>query len=624
MVTINQAERCRRGSKTPWTERIVRSTLEDIGKWKIERYKALREYLAKKLGEGFEKTDYATMFDRYEEIYKWTVREELNGKYNSSAKEELKQTETVFEAIETLKDKIEGEDDLYSIYRAANFHPQGVENILELAEFLEEEITPQNIEDYALTFNKGKVSPEHKEFFKRYGIKLGPGTGEFLLIPSKSAKKAAKMEEKRIEKLKDLCKRFGLSGDSVYYSTLYMVETNSEENELNEIFKRWQKILERYYEDPKEIRGILKSILFRKYSEGKEILYRIKEDPEILSNKRVTQIIKRVKEKNGKLSFLGEWLYNDTLVEFVRKVKEGKIEVDDCVEYPQAQSPYKGALSHYGRGRPSAFRNCIDMAPWYRGEKYVKALSSDDWKYKKDEKLNQIKNYKALRHELEVLSEKLKKWKKEGEELLNYAPKKVFAGFCVKYDGDIDIEEALEHKVNMDSGELKFLINRGFKAPSWFGKMVEEMVNELYEISEDAEKNPGVAYALNHWDELSDMERESFAERYESVRKMKELEQIKNAIEKYAKGVYFADPPMHSGNGGEDVDERNPRSYSMVERVFHRCDGYYVNVNEYFILRQDDEMRIRIYDFKRKPSRAEPSRAMVLLWRSKPMERKDF
>ncbi|RLE47443.1 MAG: hypothetical protein DRJ31_08855 [Candidatus Methanomethylicota archaeon] len=426
--------------------------------------------------------------NNYEDTCKQAIEDELNGKYDSSARRELKRYEVLFETCEALKDKIERGDDLYSIHQAVDRYPQGVENLLELAEFLEEEITPQNIETLAFGVNNGKVASELKEFLKKSGRKIN------LLAPV-------------------------------------------------------------------------------------DVEY---------------------------------------LPEFLKKIEKGEIEIEKIIAYPPSRTGIYTTFpipTHYGRGRGTRFTDLFYLIrygradrPLYEGWEYVDSLSSDD--QQKNEKLEKIKNYKALRKELKTLSEKLKKWKKEGENLLNHlnrTSRGVYAGFCVKYDGDVDVEEALKHRVSTDAGELKFLINRGFKAPSWFGKMVEEMVNELYEISEDAEKNPGVAYALNHWDELSDMERESFAERYESVRKMKELEQIKNAIEKYAKGVYFADPPMHSGNGGEDVDERNPRSYSMVERVFHRCDGYYVNVNEYFILRQDDEMRIRIYDFKRKPSRAEPS-----------------
>ena len=393
---------------------------------------------------------------------------------------------------------------------------------------------------------------------------------------------------------------------------------------FEEIFKKWQKVCKKYGKNPSAALSIIQTIVeevfydedipnwytslpvYEGKNKGKrEFLKYIKEGPEILEDEKVEKILKRIPNRFWQL-----WMNPCELFPFLEKIKNEEMEVEDLIAYPPFPPPdcSLSSLTHYGRWIVSEIKA-------YRT--YVNLNENET----EDEKIKEIMKYPGLRKKLKSFLEKLEKWKKEGEELEKiFREKFVLTGFWVKYDDSINIDEASKYMVNSDATKLKLLINHGFKAPSWF-IWDKILVGDLYDISKRADENPGTAYVLNHWDELSTIEKEYIAKNDEAIRELIGLKQIEDVIERTPKGVYFWPAPMHGGHAGRDAEETDPRSYAMVDRVFHKHNDKYVNVVEYFINTDVDfpdvitnkkNTKIRIYEFKEEPSRKAPGKGVAV------------
>ena len=264
--------------------------------------------------------------------------------------------------------------------------------------------------------------------------------------------------------------------------------------------------------------------------------------------------------------------------------------------------------SFYGRIREGITKNLIDLAAYgrrgrvpYHDSEYLRYFLPDGKDGRNfseiEEKVRAIEKFPFLRKKLRSLSEMLKKWREEGK---RYEGTNLKLGGYAKWDGDVNLEKAYNHKVEGDAIGFMMSINQGLKAPSHFGKKIMEFVDELYNISKKAEENPGIFYTLNHWEELSKPEKE-YLEKKLGIG-TNELKRVEEWIMNTPKGVYSEAPPLHNGNRGEDVAANNPRSYYMLDKVFRNYNGDKIGITEYLVGNgsENDEIRIRVYNFKGK------------------------
>ena len=358
----------------------------------------------------------------------------------------------------------------------------------------------------------------------------------------------------------------------------------------------------------KECERILK-LVFPNSSFGRifseEELKAIEKFVEIIEDEKIKERIKNAeriaKRKFSSVDLLNMYFENP---EFFGALKDGKIDVEVLLSPPPRE--IGEILPFYGRIRQGRTKNIIDLAAYgregrdtYHNSEYIlyllqKGRNSRDFS-KIEKKVKAIEKFPFLRKKLRSLSEELRKWREEGK---RYEGVNLRLGAYAKWNGDVNLEEAYNHKIEGDVVGFQMALNQGLKAPSHFGKKIKEFIDVLYSISKKAKEDPGIFYAINNWEEFSRPEREYLEEEIGTD----ELERVEKWIMNTPRGIYSEAPPLHNGNRGEDVAANNPRSYYMLDKVFRNYNGDKVGVIEYLVGNgsEDENIRIRVYDFKGK------------------------
>ena len=350
---------------------------------------------------------------------------------------------------------------------------------------------------------------------------------------------------------------------------------------------------------------ILKEFLRLCEQPSEEMLRMVERLPAVFGNEKIRKRIKAGEKFAGTEFSFSDLLYiYSTNPGFLEAMREGKIDVEELFEPPPQRIGENPSL--YGRIRVGRTRNVVDLAAYgregrepYHDSEYLLYFLSENRNSEKiseiEKKIRSIEKYSFLREKLSSLRKELRRWREEGK---NYEGINIRTGAYAKWNGDVNLEEAYNHRFEGDAVGLRISLNKGLKSPSHLGKIVNEFISELYLLSKQAEKDPGTAYVLNHWKELSEQEREFFR----GKTGMEMLERVERAIKSIPKGVYSEAPPLHSGNRGEDVEKINPRSCHMLDKVFYNYRGERVAVTEYLMENpaENEEMRIRIYDFNGK------------------------
>ena len=443
---------------------------------------------------------------------------------------------------------------------------------------------------------------------------------------------------KVLEKIYKYCKDI-IAGDKYDEVDVYEHGSTFRDTELFKILDISKKIAEigtkeyNYEVTPKKVfRNILLDIEhFRKYNKysNEEILKVVENLLKLFENEKIKEKIKS-REKLTGINFGEILFFYSENPKFFEALTEGKIDVE-ILFYPPPLEIEEDRPYFYGRIRNGKVKNVIDLAmygregndPYINGEYILYFLPEEMKKYEEAEdffseiglkkKVKAIEKFPFLRKKLRSLSEWLRRQREEGK---RYEGVNLRLGAYVKWDDDVNIEEAYNHKIEGDAFEFQMVLRQGIKSPSYFGKKIKEFVDELYSISKKAEENPGIFYALNHWEELSEPERE-YLEKELGIG-TDELKRVEEWIMNTPKGVYSEAPPLHNGNLGEDVDMKEPRSSCMLDRVFYNYNGKKVRVTEYLVGNGsedegfqfeeriiDDTMlkeavRIRVYDFNGK------------------------
>ena len=564
MITLNQAERLRkkykdremglRRYKAIWNKltkeneklenvNISEYYIERMYKDKLLDQKPFLELLKAPQIRISSTRDFFELVDRYKEINE-KISRDIN-RWKSEGK-----FPTAYEYLSQMK-----QEDLWR-------------NFLKVLKLTNTEISPLEIEEYIYEIHPNAV--EVLERIYRYCKDIVEEENGKDLFKINKYRYDSTLEDEEIGKIVDVSKRL-----KDVFREKYGIELNSADV--------LRKIISELY-----------------YHSEKEKLKTIENIPEIFEDEKIRERIKAGEELGETRDLIYMYFRNP---EFFEALKEGKIDAEVLFDSPPEE--ISDNPSFYGRIRQGRTRNLVDLAAYgregrdsYHDSEYLRYFLPDGRDGKDfseiEKKVKAIEKFPFLRKKLCSLSEMLKKWREEGK---RYEGVNLRLGAYAKWDGDVNLKEAYNHKIEGDAIGFQIALNQGLKAPSHFGKKIKEFVDELYSISKKAEENPGIFYALNHWEELSEPERE-YLEKELRIG-TDELKRVEEWIMNTPKGVYSEAPPLHNGNRGEDVAANNPRSYYMLDKVFYNYNGDKIGVIEYLVGdgSEDEEMRIRVYNF---------------------------
>ena len=567
MITINQAERLRKKSKN-----------QEFG---LRRYKALWN----KLTRENEKLENVNISEYY-------IEKKLYGDKLLDQKPFLEllkapqirisNTRDFFELVDRYKEINEKISYEINQWKSEGKFPTAYEY---LSQMEQEDLWKNFLK--VLKFTNTEISPSEIE---EYIYEIHPNAVEVLERIHKYCKDIVKEE----------------NGKDLFKINKYRYDSTLKDEEISkmvDVSKRLKDVFREKYGIELSSADVLRKIIFELYYSEKEKLKTIGNIPEIFEDEKITERIKAGKELGETRDLIYMYFRNP---KFFELLKEGKIDVEKLFDSPPEE--IDDNPSFYGRIREGITKNLIDLAAYgregrdpYHDSEYLRYFLLDGrtgMDYSEiEKKIKAIEKFPFLRKKLRSLSEMLKKWREEGK---RYEGTNLKLGAYAKWDGDVNLEKAYNHKVEGDAIGFLMLINQGLKAPSHFGKKIKEFVDELYNISKKAEENPGIFYTLNHWEELSKPEKE-YLEKELGIG-TNELKRVEEWIMDTPKGVYSEAPPLHSGNRGEDASAIDPRSYYMLDKVFYNHNGDKVGVIEYLVGNgsENDEVRIRVYNFKGK------------------------
>ncbi|MCK4491820.1 MAG: hypothetical protein KAU03_04295, partial [Candidatus Altiarchaeales archaeon] len=142
-------------------------------------------------------------------------------------------------------------------------------------------------------------------------------------------------------------------------------------------------------------------------------------------------------------------------------------------------------------------------------------------------------------------------------------------------------------------------LDKGFQSASTqsgrIGREIEDLDTALNNLN----------YLLSHPEESAKGDIAYFKNKFnEEI--LNSIKSMENILHNTPKGVYLSDPPLHGGARGDTPAEWAPGSYSLRDRIFHRIDREgkteYVNVKEYHLQTEGNDLKLRLYSFSSEPA----------------------
>lgn len=302
----------------------------------------------------------------------------------------------------------------------------------------------------------------------------------------------------------------------------------------------------------------------------------------------------------GEITSINERIYGrkrySSLLGFTNYITLGRPESD----------PYKGGI-YVAAMRDLKKKDIERYKSKYFSDKYESELKEAT------EKMEYVKEClpSELKNRLEKISETMKQWEKEEEKIKWGKIHDWTAGAYVRFDSNLGAGKSLDKKLNIPAEKYRGLylnLDKGFKAVSQESRWLGGGIEELYELMQKKESD--LKWLDLHKNEISEQEKKIIGDRY------KDNEYLLGAIESMErvydvqKGIYLTNPPLHGGAGGVVPADWTTRSYALRDNIFYKKtekDGEenYINVKEYHLGRQDNDLKVRLYSFSEKPDQKE-------------------